>query len=839
MPNPLVSEIQSKQGDVFDIAAKRFSGNRTVTMTGDVTGSESGWNGSGELSISTTIATNAVTTQKIADKAVTTEKIDDGAVGLTQIDSNAMNGTVQDNDSNLATHAAVKTYVDSQISGQGTYLGKHTVAEINAFTTSDLHNGDRVMVSDSGTINLGPGGAGFDVVAGEDLILYKSGSTVQWDSMDGNFKTKQTAVTKTSSALKTITSLTQNANGEINATFSDIQDGTTSQKGVVQLLDSHTSTATDKAATPKNVKEAYDLADSKLSPTGDGKDVTSTVTTENNYTNPGSTATKISVLFGKIWNFIGRLRTSWQTTPDDTHFPSEKLVKDGLDLKADANKSVAIADAIVSDDGVAGGLWYKFAELKNAKTRSIENIMGVWELVINRTLYSSKVTLEVNVRIDNSSTPIRFLGSAAYSDDIDVLSDFDFKVVTRGAQGNVLCELWVGRPSASAFFAVNVIERNSANYNSGTKLKSQWTYSSYNGAGVDAPVADATANVLVHDVNKLTRKHTQTAVTDPTASGTALSFIDSISQDANGVITPTKKTIAEASQNTNGLMSSSDKYKLDTISNGAAVYEKYVDQEGGGIYKVCTLTEGVPCGLNLAFRYGDYGVIGNLAYRNGFKLSLTSTNPGTNPDSGVSVQLYYTIASSIVTIYAVAGRYTRSFYSPYANAKTQYVSFTDFGTAVGALPNDAVAIMNRYSATVIGSSSGVPLQSDNVGNLTPCTIDNTPTDNSANLVKSGGVKAALTGKTDKVSNATNGNFAGLDSNGNLTDSGSKASDFATAAQGTAADSAVQDVQIGNTSIVSNHVATIPSAAAGTKGVVEYMTSQEAASLWTNAWSAAT
>ena len=37
----------------------------------------------------------------------------------------------------------------------------------------------------------------------------------------------------------------------------------------------------------------------------------------------------------------------------------------------------------------------------------------------------------------------------------------------------------------------------------------------------------------------------------------------------------------------------------------------------------------------------------------------------------------------------------------------------------------------------------------------------------------------ITGKTDKVNGATNGNFAGLDANGNLTDSGKKAADFAT------------------------------------------------------------
>lgn len=41
---------------------------------------------------------------------------------------------------------------------------------------------------------------------------------------------------------------------------SSVPDGTTSVKGIVQLEDSHTSTSTTKAATPKNVKEAYDLA---------------------------------------------------------------------------------------------------------------------------------------------------------------------------------------------------------------------------------------------------------------------------------------------------------------------------------------------------------------------------------------------------------------------------------------------------------------------------------------------------------------------------------------------------------------------------------------------------
>lgn len=39
------------------------------------------------------------------------------------------------------------------------------------------------------------------------------------------------------------------------------------------------------------------------------------------------------------------------------------------------------------------------------------------------------------------------------------------------------------------------------------------------------------------------------------------------------------------------------------------------------------------------------------------------------------------------------------------------------------------------------------------------------------------LKALFAGKADKVSGATNGNLAGLDANGNLTDSGHKHSDY--------------------------------------------------------------
>ena len=53
----------------------------------------------------------------------------------------------------------------------------------------------------------------------------------------------------------------------------------------------------------------------------------------------------------------------------------------------------------------------------------------------------------------------------------------------------------------------------------------------------------------------------------------------------------------------------------------------------------------------------------------------------------------------------------------------------------------------------------------------------------AAYAKTNDVNTSLVKKADKVANATNGHFAGLDANGNLTDSGKKASDFVAAETG--------------------------------------------------------
>jgi len=60
-------------------------------------------------------------------------------------------------------------------------------------------------------------------------------------------------------------------------------------------------------------------------------------------------------------------------------------------------------------------------------------------------------------------------------------------------------------------------------------------------------------------------KTKQSAVTDPSADGSGVTFIDSITQDTNGVITPHKKSVQNASGSQAGLMSAAHYSKLDAI----------------------------------------------------------------------------------------------------------------------------------------------------------------------------------------------------------------------------------------------------------------------------------
>lgn len=76
------------------------------------------------------------------------------------------------------------------------------------------------------------------------------------------------------------------------------------------------------------------------------------------------------------------------------------------------------------------------------------------------------------------------------------------------------------------------------------------------GSGAVSSVNGKTGDVVLTPAD-IGAKAVQTAKSSPSASGTAVAFIDTISQNAQGVITATKKTVQTATTSQSGLMSSS------------------------------------------------------------------------------------------------------------------------------------------------------------------------------------------------------------------------------------------------------------------------------------------
>ncbi len=74
---------------------------------------------------------------------------------------------------------------------------------------------------------------------------------------------------------------------------------------------------------------------------------------------------------------------------------------------------------------------------------------------------------------------------------------------------------------------------------------------------------------LTKSGNTLTVTSKSLVTADPAANGTALAFIDTVSQAADGKITATKKTVSDVTTTAHGLMTAADKVKLNGIAEGA------------------------------------------------------------------------------------------------------------------------------------------------------------------------------------------------------------------------------------------------------------------------------
>lgn len=140
------------------------SGNETITLSGDVTGS-------GTTAITTTIATGAV------DFAML-----NGAAVVTQAEGIASN----DNDTTLPTSAAVKDYVDSSIVGQLVYQGGYNAAtntpNLDATPVITINTGFTWTVTADGTFFTE------QVRAGDVLIANNNAPTTlaEWTTVQNN-----------------------------------------------------------------------------------------------------------------------------------------------------------------------------------------------------------------------------------------------------------------------------------------------------------------------------------------------------------------------------------------------------------------------------------------------------------------------------------------------------------------------------------------------------------------------------------------------------------------------------------------------------------------------------
>ena len=343
-----LSKIVDKNGEEYLIKAKGLEDQVQISLTGDVSGSAT-TDFTSDPSISTTIGAKKVTTSKIDDSAVTTDKINDKAVTLDKIADAAKGGAVQDNDGVLATHAQVKDYVDAIVAGEGKYRGVQTVATINSWTVANLNNGDRVITADAGTITFN--GQSLAVVADQELVLWKDTSTnpvtAVWQTSEGNYKLKQTAKTDPTASGTTITAIdtiSQDSNGDITATKKTIRSASTSQTGVVQLAGSIGATVSsenNKAASEKAVRDAINALDAEKTST-DGTNVQVKVTETD------GKITAVNITTDNTENKNNKV-TSWSSTTTDTHYPSEKLVKDSLDGKADKVSSATANDIAILD----------------------------------------------------------------------------------------------------------------------------------------------------------------------------------------------------------------------------------------------------------------------------------------------------------------------------------------------------------------------------------------------------------------------------------------------------------------------------------------------------------
>lgn len=622
-------------------------------------------------------------------------------------------------------------------------------------------------------------------------------------------------VAASGTTLTAVTAVTQDSKGKISVEKKTIQDGTTEQKGVVQLSSATDSDSETVAATSKAVKDVMDSVDGL---SGEKADKVSNATagnfaglnSEGNLTDSGKKAsdfkTKQSAVSdptasGNTISFIDTISqdTNGVITPTKKTVSLSSAVDSEAEDAAATPKAVKLAyehaDSVVSDlDAEVTSTDGTNVQVKVTQTNG--KIAGVNITTDNTESVNNKVS-----SFQAAPDDVHYPSEKLVSDSLDLKANKSEMTVTPGTGANAdktTIQLKTGT-SATVLTAHQDITGKADKVSRAT---------AGNFAGLDANGNLVDSGKSYSDLEG-TFKTRQPAKVSPAASGNTLSFIDTVSQDENGEITATKKTVTVDST-----YSSAGTNPVNGKAVAAAIGTLDVnDISGFGAGKtLATLTE---TDGKVAATFQAIEITKSQVSDFPTEMTPSSHTHGNITNDG---KIGTTAGLGIVT--GTGGAVTAKDFTQ-ASPTTGPDTATEFISTVGQgsdgsiyATKKAITPANTSAAGIVQLSSSTSSSSETMA-ATPKAV--------SDLAASLGAD-----KADKVSGATSGNFAGLDSNGNLTDSGKKASDFATAAQGSKADTAIQGVKVNGTELTKDSLNKVDiTAVTGVKGSSEstYRTGQ--------------
>jgi len=447
------------------------------------------------------------------------------------------------------TPRAVRDAISNAVASAYHHAGTKVVADLTSSLLVAENEGCVYNMTDAGTTTADfIEGAGKPIRIGDNVGVCKASSSpdaYKFDLLSGfvdlsNYKTKQTPVSNPSpdgSGISFIDSVSQNENGELDAHSKNIQDGNTSQKGIVQLTDAVNSTSVTTAATPNSVKQAYDLADSAVK--GVQKNGTDIVLDQNKKANVIVNNSELKIKLGSA-NAVGTGFTA--DADEDVTFEIPRASFDDTQTPTTYTDGLMSGEEKEKLDGIANG-----AEVNSIESITIEGDQNPLPISSeNITIPKAAYTTGANPS---------YTTGAITGQDKKKLDDIE-----AGAQVNDIEHIRIGGESSDLTIdASKRIELPLA------------------ASATTSPVAPATSGIMsASDKDKL--DHIAPNANVNVIEGVKLAGeSNALTPDANKVVTIPEAAVDSSGSTpaySHGLMSASDKEKLDSIAQGAQVNVK-------------------------------------------------------------------------------------------------------------------------------------------------------------------------------------------------------------------------------------------------------------------------